>query len=687
VTERTPIALTRLAAWPDRHPGFVFLVLILFAVVGTVFAARLPLGRAVPVAPPSLLVQAKLPGIDAATVETTVTLPLEEIVRGLRGIKQIESRTRAGHASMALRFASAAERDGALEDVRQRVATVIPQLPVGMNPPAVEVRDIRPAAVAYAITSDDESSVVEQWVERALAGPLRELPEIASATVEGALEREILIEPDSRRLVALGLSFDDLIQALRRQDEAPPRRGKVRRAMVASGSAESIAMRAVRLPSGDPIALAEVARISAVEHGGTERPYYRDMPALRLAVYPRAAADAPRVAERANAYLAWLRANDLIPPDVAVHAVEDESRAARQSLKDLGQRSAIFLAVTFLATALIFGVRRCGFVASAFAVWLPASLMLLWFFRFTLNGTTVFGFFLAAILFASTILAPWFLRLAGASLGVAALAWLAGEWLAEYRSLASVVVLCVSFGVFIAWLLTPWMHHGEYPPSLVRLLSRRWRNRAELLAVSIFAAVISAAALMNVHAMTTRGPKGDGTFALQVQGNELARLTTVSESLLPPLLAVPGVEDVSFSATDEETWRVQLDQTRLDEHDLTLAEVGRALAVARDGLIVGEIVHAEALYRLRLQLPSGAAGETFERLLLRGERPGDPAVYLRDVGIAVKETQPRERLRIDAKPAVEITARWRDTEARAALERFCRSVSLSEGFKRECNVN
>ncbi len=164
-------------------------------------------------------------------------------------------------------------------------------------------------------------------------------------------------------------------------------------------------------------------------------------------------------------------------------------------------------------------------------------------------------------------------------------------------------------------------------------------------------------------------------------------MTAAGANLLPPLVAVPGVEDVSFSATDEDSWRLQLDQTRLDEHDLTLAEVGRALAVARDGLIIGEIVHADALYRLRLQLPSSSAGETFERLLLRGERPGDPAVYLRDVGIAVRETQPRERLRVDEVSAVEITARWSDAQARDALERFCGDVVLAEDFRRECNVN
>src|SRR5205814_1421311 len=130
------------------------------------------------------------------------------------------------------------------------------------------------------------------------------------------------------------------------------RRARSRRTAAMPGSAEAIAARAVRLETGESIATAEVAAISVSERPAVEQQRLNDVPALRLIVYPHAVTEAGRIAERTNAHLAWLRANDLIPPDVVVRVLRDEARESRQWLKQLGQRGGIFFAVLLLASAL-----------------------------------------------------------------------------------------------------------------------------------------------------------------------------------------------------------------------------------------------------------------------------------------------------------------------------------------------
>jgi multidrug efflux pump subunit AcrB len=103
-------------------------------------------------------------------------------------------------------------------------------------------------------------------------------------------------------------------------------------------------------------------------------------------------------------------------------------------------------------------------------------------------------------------------------------------------------------------------------------------------------------------------------------------------------------------------------------------------------LIAGEVADAEQRLRLRLRLAPGAAGESFERLLLRGERKNRPALYLRDIGTAERVMEPRERVRVNGKPAVRISGRWRNARARAALERFCGRAEAPGGPEFECAI-
>ena len=103
-------------------------------------------------------------------------------------------------------------------------------------------------------------------------------------------------------------------------------------------------------------------------------------------------------------------------------------------------------------------------------------------------------------------------------------------------------------------------------------------------------------------------------------------------------------------------------------------------------MVVGEIVDAEKQLRLRMQLAPDAVGDSFERLPLRGETVGRPAIYLRHVGVAEKVREPRERIRINGEPAVEIAAVWHDAEARDALKKFCRRIDVPKGYKVDCIV-
>lgn len=680
-----PRLLQRLGAWPTRHPRAAGVVLVLLFTFGTGFAGRIPVDPRVTAADATLRVDAELPGFDAATMETNVTARLEAALAGVPGLRARESRTRFGRAEITLRFDSPAARDRALSAVRTRVLEARPDLPLGLVATVVTPGERAGSpAIVYAVTASALAPEAVRWVRHILVDPLRELPEAGAITVEGLLRQEILIEPDPRRLATLGLAMDDLAIALRGDKHTHGSRGAARRA-AAPGGVEAVASRAVRLPSGEPIALGELARVAVVpgENDGGRHP--GEAPALRVTLHARSLSLAPQVAERAHAHLAWLRANDVVPADVVVQVLHDAGQATREWRRHTIARAGFVMALVLGLVFAVFGARLSAAVAIAFAAWLPLLMAAWWRLGFTFNTATAASALLALLPFALMMVLPAS-RAGVVTVSVAAAAcWAAGLWLGDGGPASGAFAAALLLGVLIRWLIAAWTgpHDRRIRPSVARLFpAQRVAGRLLALAMLIplyLAIVVAAQTLPEVQAE-------QGVLRLRLLGEDGVRVAHKAQSILPALHAIPRVEAVTSSARTEEAWRLHLDPERMAAAGIGPDEVGRALAIATEGLLVGEIASAEQKWPLRLRLPRGAAGESFERLLLRGARNKRPAVYLRQVGLAERIEEPRERLRVNGRPAVEITARWRGEEARARLEAFCGKVEVPAGYQAECAV-
>lgn len=679
-------ALRRVGDWPPRHVTATLVILVVFGALATAGAARIRVDRLMSPATFAVNVHAELPGIDAATIETTVTKPLEQTLAALPGHHRIESRSRDGEADIRIVLGGDTDRDRALASVRAQVADGLPRLPPGMSVPTVRVDHSRDAAAAIlVVTAPALSDEVAHWVETMLVDPLLDLPEVASVTTAGRSRREILIQPDQRRLAGLGLGFDDLIAAAQ-HGEPVPRRRSARRTAVAAGGVESVAARAVRLPNGESIALAEVASVSRVDRPASPPLRYGGEPALRIDVYPRSRADAFRVAERAHAHLAWLRANAVVPTGVGIHTQYDEARATLAWIGRVLQRTGICIAAILAVIGALFGARILPGAIVAFAVWVPAAVAALAAGGGALNLVTTQGLILAMAPFAMLLVGRFEADDWRRAWVTAVVAWVAGlllvaDWQMSVAFVWGILAACV-----VRWLAAPWLLPGasfgvgEGGAEPVR---RRWpARRPAAIAVAVLSVV---AVIVTVYTLPSIGAAA-GNFAFRVRGPDPKRLDAILDPLLVSLHVIPHLDRITASNEQQETWRLKLDPQQMEVAGVGLAEVGRALAIARDGLVVGEVANADRRLELRVQLAPAAAGEAFERLLLRGESRTRPALYLHHVGTAEKMAARRERLRIDGEPAVEATAVWRDARARDGLENFCDRVEVPDGYDEACLI-
>src|SRR3990167_6107780 len=124
-----------------KRPVFA-VMLICFLVVLGVFSFR-DLG--VDLFPkadfPAVFVQVRLPGASPEEVLTQVVLPLENAVSVISGLDELNANASEGGARINLRFVLERDLEDAAQDVREKVARAMRNLPPNVEPPIIQKAD------------------------------------------------------------------------------------------------------------------------------------------------------------------------------------------------------------------------------------------------------------------------------------------------------------------------------------------------------------------------------------------------------------------------------------------------------------------------------------------------------------------------------------------------------------------
>src|SRR5262245_24800798 len=167
--------MQKLAEVCIKRPVFAAMLVLSLAVVGAASFARLGVDRFPSVDIPTVSVRTELPGASAEEVETQVSREIEQVVNTVQGIRELRSISGPSQSIVIVEFELRRNIDVAAQDVREKVALAIRNLP----------RDARAPIISK--TDNDQSPVLTL----AVAGdrPLRELTEIADKIVRVQLER------------------------------------------------------------------------------------------------------------------------------------------------------------------------------------------------------------------------------------------------------------------------------------------------------------------------------------------------------------------------------------------------------------------------------------------------------------------------------------------------------------------
>lgn len=199
----------------SRHARSLWLAMLLLTLGGIVGALKIPVSLFPSIDYPRVAIEIDAGERDAAQMEAEITRPVEIALRSVPGVTHLRSTTSRGAAEVALNFEWGHDMTSAALATQGALATILPSLPSGTM---FEVRRSDPTlfpVVGIALTSDNlDQEALRQIAELKVRPALTAVPGVAGVDVLGASPREFSVDLDPGKLVALGISPDDVVKAL-----------------------------------------------------------------------------------------------------------------------------------------------------------------------------------------------------------------------------------------------------------------------------------------------------------------------------------------------------------------------------------------------------------------------------------------------------------------------------------------
>ena len=210
-----------------HRPVFATVCALLIILAGAVCIPNLPVAMYPTLAPPEVSVTCNYVGANADTVEKAVTIPLEEAINGVEGMRYISSSsTNSGTSAITATFTTGYNLDIAAVDVQNRVASVQGRLPAAVNSTGITITKSNSNFVFGAgfYTEDGRYSreFISNYLDVYVKDAIKRVPGVGDVMIFGERKYAMRVWLDPVRLAAHSLTATDVVNALVEQNVEIP---------------------------------------------------------------------------------------------------------------------------------------------------------------------------------------------------------------------------------------------------------------------------------------------------------------------------------------------------------------------------------------------------------------------------------------------------------------------------------
>ncbi|MFN4081247.1 MAG: efflux RND transporter permease subunit [Saprospiraceae bacterium] len=355
--------------------------------------------------PPTVTVRTIYTGANAEVIERQITEPLEKAINGIAGVRSLSSQSSTGLSQITVEFELSADMEQAANDVRDKVSQAQRELPGDIDaPPVVTKADANSDPIIFMPIQSSTRNIVDlsDYVENYILEKIQTIPGVSQVRIFGQRRPAMRLWVDPTRMAAFGLTAQDVIAALNRENVDLPS-GKIR------GDATELTVKTFgllqteedfmdlilsRRADGSVVRFKDIGEAllgPEVEEGSAYRNNFRG---LSMAVIPQPGANYIDITNEFYRRFELIK-NDL-PPDIVIDIGLDKSRFVRRAIAEVQETLLIAVSLVVLIIFLFF---RNFVIALRPLVDIPVCLIgtffIMYLFGFSINVLTLLAVVLA----------------------------------------------------------------------------------------------------------------------------------------------------------------------------------------------------------------------------------------------------------------------------------------------------
>ncbi|MCM1452240.1 MAG: efflux RND transporter permease subunit [Clostridium sp.] len=397
-----------------ERPIFAIVIAVFMILAGLLTVKTLPVAQFPDITPPTVMVSASYPGADAATVATTVGVPIEQQVNGVEGMLYMSSSSGSdGSYMLTITFENGIDQDMAAVKVQNRVSLAEPSLPSSVQQQGVQVMSSSTNEILFVALENEpgynyDALYLTNYAKLSLVDELSRVDGVGQVQAFGSGEYSMRIWLDPELMRIRNLTPADVESAIQSQNMqvsagqvgAPPvsTDAAFEYTLTAKGrlvTPEEFGNIIIRSnPDGSMLRLKDIGKVDLGSESYSMVAKVDGKPAALIGINQTPGANALQVAKNCEAKLKDLQ--QYFPEGVNYHIIQDATTFVTASIDEV--------LVTFVETTLIVMIVILLFLQNWRAVIIPmitipvsliATFAVMKIMGFSLNTLTLFGLVLA----------------------------------------------------------------------------------------------------------------------------------------------------------------------------------------------------------------------------------------------------------------------------------------------------
>jgi multidrug efflux pump len=395
----------------DR-PIFAGVISTVIFLAGLIAMTQLPISEYPEVVPPSVVVTALFPGANPDTVANTVATPLEEQINGTENMLYMFSQAASdGTLTLTVTFKLGTDPNLAQQLVQNRVNQALPRLPdVTRNLGVTTVKsspDLTMVVHLKSIGDRYDMLYLRNYAVLNVKDQLAKIEGVGSVQLFGSGDYAMRLWLNPQRIAELGLSADDVVNAVRRQNvqvaaglvNGPPysQKGELQLPIIVEGrlsNPEQFDEIVIKNQNGVVTRLRDVARVEIDASGYSLRSLLDNQQAVAIPIFQAPGSNAIEISNRVRATMEELKQN--FPEGMDYSIVYDPTVFVRDSIKAVVHTLLEAVLLVVLVVILFLQTWRASIIPLlAVPTSIVGTFAAMYLFGFSINALSLFGLVLA----------------------------------------------------------------------------------------------------------------------------------------------------------------------------------------------------------------------------------------------------------------------------------------------------